>query len=887
MILIRFFKQVHQHILCGATIIILVFVIYWNSLWGPPVFDSQHYLKDSILDAPLQYHIAWGDRPVVNLSFALNHAIGGDNIVGYHIFNTVIHALAALTLYAVLHSTVLILSKNKKWLVHSGNWIAFAIALIWAAHPLNTGSVRYLIQRSESMMGLFYLLTLYCSIRSCQTTRPLWSILWILMATLFCSLGMGAKQVMISAPLLVLLYDRTFLSGSFLKALKEHWCLYGGLATSLGLLFLISKPLFLGESVSCGFGIEGWSWYEYALSQPGVILHYLKLSLWPHPLCLDYMWPPAKTLLQIVPQSFVILALLLATFVGLFKKSWIGFVGAWFFFTLALTSSFIPLLDLAFEHRMYLPLISVVVMVVTGGYRTLKWASAKCQLIYRYRIPVTVSVLALITIGSGIGTIFRNYDYRSNVSTWEDTVKKAPHNPRAHYNYGVALRSKGRIDDAINAYKNSLELSPMFASAHNNLGVMLKEKGEYDKAAIHFELALQFDESDFRSVNNLAFYYLEKGNKYMALNCLRESVDRNPDCMITHFKMAELLAEFNIVDEAIEHYRQVLRIYPEAIGAMNNLALLLQKKGEIDKAAGLCRNALVLRPNSVLVHNTLGGILLQTGDHEDAIEHFNKAVELAPNFAEAHSNLGLSFCKQGKYVKAESYFERAHDLAPTDVKLRINYSDAMFQQKQYNKAIDGYLKLLELEHRNSTVLYQLAKSYLSLGENLQAEYYIDEAARIDSETAEQHYEQAKEYLNKNDFDMAIIHLGLGLRSAPESREILLELAWILSVHPDPKYRDAKGAIKFANNALKVSDSNDPVSLKVLAAAYASDDNFDKAVELAHEAIKYAEKNNKEDFTNGILEMVKVFEEKRPYRQGNNDGSTPTTEPKEALSEMLF
>jgi protein O-mannosyl-transferase len=169
----------------------------------------------------------WGGRPVVNLSLALNYALGGSNVWGYHALNLAIHIiLAGLTLFGVVRRTLLRPALRERFSPSAAR-LALVVAVLWTAHPLQTEAVTYVSQRCESLMGLFYLLTLYCFVRGADSQRCGW---WFTLSVVACLLGMATKEVMVTAPLLVLLYDRTFVTGSFRKAWTRHRRLYLSLA---------------------------------------------------------------------------------------------------------------------------------------------------------------------------------------------------------------------------------------------------------------------------------------------------------------------------------------------------------------------------------------------------------------------------------------------------------------------------------------------------------------------------------------------------------------------------------------------------------------------------------------------------------------------------------
>ena len=267
-----------------------------------------------------------------------------DNVWGYHALNLAIHLAAALALFGIVGRTLRSAPLAQAF-GGASTPLAFVVALVWTVHPLQTESVTYVVQRVESLMGLFYLLTLYCAIRAAEGGGR-----WTAAAIGACALGMGTKEVMVTAPLMVWLWDRTFLGG----APRSRWPLYAGLAaTWLVLAALMAAPsqartvlgLLAGSSAagpSIGPG-EQWAPWSYMLTQATVVVHYLRLALLPSPLVFDYYdWPQARSLGDVWPQAALLDALAIGTLVAIVRGHPIGFAGAWFFAILAPTSSFIP-----------------------------------------------------------------------------------------------------------------------------------------------------------------------------------------------------------------------------------------------------------------------------------------------------------------------------------------------------------------------------------------------------------------------------------------------------------------------------------------------------------------------------------------------------------------
>ena len=479
--------------LAATGIIVLAGVLaYHNSFGGPFILDDLRWIPGNPHIRQIwppwacMYMVdPWdaagrtvvSSRPILSLSLALNYQISGLKVQGYHTVDLAIHILTALTLFGIVRGTLLC-EKLRARFGQASFSLALVCALIWLVHPLQTQSVTYMIQRAESLMGLFYLLTLYCVIRGASAAN---SRGWYAKAIAVCALGMGSKEVMATAPLLVLLYDRFFIGGSFKNAFRRRWGLYVGLAaTWLVLAALVCNGLREGYSS----GLQQLSPLGYAKAQCIVIIHYLRLSFWPHPLVLDYgRWPRVEVFWDFALPGLMVLALLCGSVVMFCRRWGLGFLGLWFFLILGPTSSFFPILDAAFEHRMYLPLTGVVVAVVVCGYALGKGLSAKLAISDKHRLALAgligygLAGAAVVTLG--VLTVNRNYDYRSKVAIWEDTVAKRPENWRGHHNLGMAHRTKEQYEEALGDFTEAIRWHPEYAKAYSNRGLTYILQGTY------------------------------------------------------------------------------------------------------------------------------------------------------------------------------------------------------------------------------------------------------------------------------------------------------------------------------------------------------------------------------------------------------------------------
>jgi protein O-mannosyl-transferase len=615
---------------CGAVLAGTAIAAYCRTFSVPLLFDD----GTSVATNPTLRHLAsafWppsgatvSGRPILNFSLAINYAISGTDVWSYHALNLAIHVLAGWTLFGIVRRT------PGTGTAPMATALAVAVALVWSLHPLLTESVTYIIQRAESLMGLFYLLTLYGVIRGAGTAGPAQNR-WYGLATAACLLGMGTKEVMVSAPLVVLLYDRTFLAGSFGKALRLRRWLYAGLgATWLPLFFLVHASH--GRGGSAGFG-SGVPWWSYGLTQFPAIVRYLCLCFWPYPLVFDYGSALALRASAIVPCALVVGGLLAATLWAWGRKPAMGFLGASFFALLAPSSSFVPVATEAMaEHRMYLPLIPVVVLAVTGAFRWLGRAA----------FPLCA---VLAAGGLSLVTLERNETYRSEERLWRDTVDKRPENERAQDNLGYILsKIPGRSDEAIAHYEEALRLKPDFVEAHYNLAfALLAKPGRLNEAISHYEEALRL----------------------------------KPDLVEVHFNLARALeAVPGRTDEAIAQYREALRLKPDYVEAHYNLGYMLQTiPGGIDEAVTQFEESIRLRPGNPGAHFNLGcALLAEPGKRDQAIAQFEEAIRLKPDYVEARCNLGNALNSLGRTAEAIAQYSEAARLRPEDATIQLNFA---------------------------------------------------------------------------------------------------------------------------------------------------------------------------------------------------------------------
>ena len=698
-------------LLAGGGIVLAALLAYHNSFSVPFMLDD----PSAIPDNPTIRHF-WsalfpspdtltGGRPLLNFTFALNYALNGMEVWSYHAFNLLIHILAGLTLFGIVRRTLAsrlatrgfqisdLKSKivgtpataqseilNLKFEMPDVTLLALAVATIWVVHPLQTEAVTYISQRAESLMGLFYLLTLYCFVRSTDETgerqqargerpenetrdlqviRPLASRLWPLASICSCLLGMMCKEIIVTVPVMVFLYDRTFVAGSFREAWRQRWRYYLGLAGT----WLLLARLMTGLSQR-GAGFDyGVTWWSYALTSCRSIVIYLKLAIWPHPLVLDYGFDIINQAFAALPYVLVLILLSVGTVLALWRRPVVGFAGAWLLLILAPTTSIVPVVGQPMaEHRMYLSLAAVIALAVLGSYA---WLGRRCAW-----------VLLALALVLGFLTERRNETYRNPLTFWRELVALQPNNARVRNNFGLALLDfPGRLPEAIAEFQASVRIDPNEEQAYNNLGYALAQTpGREPEVIADYKAALQIDPDFAKAHYNLGNVLMKvPGRTLDAIAEYEAALRTTPDSGETHFNLGNALMKIpGRVPEAVAQYETAARLDPGSAETRYNLGnALMNLPGRSAEAIAEYEAALRIDPNFAKAHFNLGNALMVIpGRSAEAMAEYEAALRINPNFAEVHNTLGWALeSDPGRLPEAIAHFQAA-------VRIKPDYADA-------------------------------------------------------------------------------------------------------------------------------------------------------------------------------------------------------------------
>ena len=587
--------------------------LYANSIRGAFILDD---LQSIGLNATIKTLWSWNvfrppidstvaGRPIINLTIAINYAVSGQDVWSYHLLNMMVHAACALVLLGVVRRT-LRLPGLPEWAGRHSTPLAWAVAAIWLAHPLQTESVTYVIQRAESIVSLFYLLTLYCFIRAWDDRLP-WAaeplragastlqshVWWSVAAVAFCAIGMASKEVMATAPLAILLYGRVFLASSWRELLRRRWGLLLGLAATWTILALLIAQNPRGKSTGQGAFATP---YEYALTQTRVVTEYLELAFWPDELCLLGRQPFARHIGEVAPYAAIMFALMIATGLLLWRRPAAGFCLAWMLIVLAPTSTIYPIADAKFEHRMYLPLAGLVAIVVLVGAGAVRRVAGTRKRALALGAACLLAALAAL----GTRTVLRNADYQSMAGMYEKLVRQRPNDAFAWLMLGRSYLLDGRHGLARDSFQRSLSLGET-AQRHSYLGIAQSRLGQWDAARLSWTRAVELDAND-----KLAPYYLgidaaNRGDYQAAAAWWQETLKARPDNTDAMNNLAWLLATCPRDDlrngaEALDLAQRACKSWPndQRQSALDTLAAAQAEVGDFDSAVTTCRDAIAL-----------------------------------------------------------------------------------------------------------------------------------------------------------------------------------------------------------------------------------------------------------------------------------------------------
>ncbi len=712
---------------------VITICVYSNTLQSPFVFDDTGNITENT-------HIRWNrltleniietavqsrshNRPVANISFALNYYFDGYDVIGYRLINISIHIATGVFLFFVVKATLTLPGVNTG--IHQNQLIPFFTSLIWVLHPLHTQSVTYIVQRMNSMAAMFYILALLLYIKGRLFDEKKWKGVFFITSLFSGVLAIGSKQIAATLPVMILLYE-----WCFFRSLDRSWirnnlvrCLICFTVFScVALLYLGIDPF---ERILGSYGRRDFTMGQRILTEFRVVVFYLSLIFFPHPsrLSLDHDFPLSFSLSDPLSTAFSFLLIASTIAIAVYKgkaKPLFLFCTLWFFGNLLIESSIVSL-EIIFEHRTYLPSMFVVfgLVLVIYKYFNLFW--------------LRTTVLLGMALTCAVFTYERNSIWQNRVTLWQDCVDKAPEKARPHYNLGLALQkyypfekgdpqylTKSQVaDKAIIHFRKAIQIDPNHLKAHNNLGIALMEKGHLDEAISHYRFVLEREPKSIEAANNLAIALSKKGNIDEAIRYFTASLRLDSGQTKSYNNLGVLLFRKGRVSEAASHFRKALQIAPDNRAAHHNLQKLMAPEGGIDQAIDRLEGSIEKTPGASVLYE-LGNLHKEKGELEKAITWYEKVLELRPEFDNALEKTALVRAMMGDYDHALSMYKKIVQRHPDRAEIYYAIASVYARQGKIAPAFSWLRRAVEkgyderqrieidpnLENLRNTDLYQ-------------------------------------------------------------------------------------------------------------------------------------------------------------------------------------
>ncbi|MBI2340885.1 MAG: tetratricopeptide repeat protein [Deltaproteobacteria bacterium] len=616
-------------------------LIYSNTFSSPFHFDDRlNLVENPQIKNLANFRDFSGTRYVGFLSFALNYHFGGLNVFGYHLVNILIHITNGFLVYSLillLFAAVQVSERRIDSVRAKGGYrgasgkapdtsIALATALLFIAHPVQTQAITYIVQRFASLMTLFYLLALVCYLKWRFGGRLFWYVA-SLTATV---LAMKTKENSFTLPFMILAVEMVFFKPLTIK----QWKTLIPFLLTLSIIPL-SQGNALGEAERFARDTTAISRVEYLFTQFRVIVTYLRLLVFPINQNLDYDYPIYHSLFDAsVATSFIFIVSLLALAVNLFRGlnprlKLIAFGILWFFLTLSIESSIIPISDVIFEHRVYLPSIGLFTSVGASLHIGRKWISPKWGM----------AGIGIVVLLFSTAAYRRNAIWKDDMVLWRDVVAKAPKKARPNNNLAVAYKNKGMLEAAIRQSHIASDLDPNYADAHGNLGGVYDDQGRYDAAIQEYLLVLKLEPNNIKAYNNLGIAYKNLGRLNEAIEAYQMVLKLQPGSAMAHSNLGNVYADQGRYDAAVQEYNFALKLDRDFGDAHYNLANAYAIQGRLEVAIHEYRMALKFQPENADAHYNLGTVYMSKGNREAARKEFEETLKIKSDYAEARRAL--------------------------------------------------------------------------------------------------------------------------------------------------------------------------------------------------------------------------------------------------------
>jgi len=666
----------------------------------------------------------WPARFLTYLSLAVNYDIGKEEVFGYHIVNLTLHLVATVLVFwfiGLLFGTPRLRPSVSPAFARL---FTFLTALLFVTHPLQTQGVTYICQRAVTLASVFYLLTLCAYLKSRLIERGEASGFfksWCLLSWTSAFVAMFTKEWVITLPFSIWIIERFFVSSGE-KTPWRRLLPYFGITLVLPLTMALTRTVDFVHMRKADEPIPNIRYWEYLVTQFRVMFTYLRLLCFPVKQMLDYDYPLYNSIF--VAPTF--LSLLGLTGIGWAAarvrqtQPLITFGVIWFFLILFPESGLIPIRDLIFEHRLYLPMVGFALVVAGASFAFLGKAD--------WRRP-TALILAVALV-LGVLTYRRNFVWKSQMTMWEDVADKAPGKARAYKGIGFEYEKKHDYEKALQAYQRAIELHPAYDEVYYNMANIYIEQKKYDLALAMFDRAIEIKGNYAMAYHNRALLYAMIGENDKAIRDLDKAIELQPDYTLAYRNRGYYYTLKQNFERAIVDYNRALELNPEYDVVWSERGACYARLGDYEKAIPDYREALRLNMRTAQVYGNLGYALYKTGQFEEALRHLTTAIQIDPKFVNAYHNRAQLYTDLKEYRKALEDFNKAVQLAPDFAAAYRNRGVVYEELQRDDKALEDFLKAVEVNPGYALAYHDLARLYTRQGDRAKTKEALDKAASL-------------------------------------------------------------------------------------------------------------------------------------------------------------
>jgi len=653
----------------------------WHKI--PTIFTNDYFTSSG----ELSY------RPVVTLSYFIDYFFWQLNPLGYHLTNLLLHSLNSVLLFFLFTRLFRVIRgepdkalksffpQNPEASVSTIEAVKISVpfiaSLIFCTYPLLTEAVNAVSYREDIMAATFYFAAFLFYLKTHQRQ----SVLWYGISLICYFLGLFSKEMAITFPILIGLYD-VMRYGKTLFTFKRIRYHIGYILITV--FYITLRFVFLHNPTESYIPYPQNSLWINFLTMSKVVASYIKLLFFPLHLNADYVVPNTSSPLELsfILSFLLIISVMVITYRLFFYSKTLFFSILWFFVTLLPVLNIIPIENIMAERYLYIPLVGFCIL---GGQllSLIPRSGLKSDILTSWSFPFIISI---VLIGFSWQTCNRSKIWFDELSLWSATVIDSPQSSRAHNNLGVLYKKMGFIDAAMKEYNTAIQIRPDYSEAHGNIANVYMNKGLsiLDKRVLS------------KTIDNLAKAYVDEGHLKNAIAEYKKSIEISPFNETAHFNLGVTYGKIGLTNDAEIEYKNVIQLNNNNPHAHNNLGNIYEDRNLLDNAMTEYKLSVSIDPESAITHNNMGNVYVKKGLFDEAIMEYKLATKYDPKGIIYHENLGNTYTKKGLIEEAIAEFELITNIYPKNTSSYVSLITLYWNYKKDSQKAIHYLKELSV-----------------------------------------------------------------------------------------------------------------------------------------------------------------------------------------------